>query len=102
MAVSVSTAEETIEGRVKDICRDAFLMEAERSFVRNTAVTFVLHLPDKQPPLAGRGKVIRLGPTQEGVMAVMFESPDAVTIARLDAFLGNLTPEPERPSTPAT
>jgi hypothetical protein len=102
MAVSVSTSDETIEGRVKDICRDAFLMEGERSFRRDTAVSFVLRLPDAASPLAARGKVVRLGPTQQGVMAVTFESLDAATIERLDAFLGKLKPGTKPPPTSAT
>jgi hypothetical protein len=99
MAVAVSTAEETIEGRVKDICREAFLMEAERSFRRETVVSVVLRLPEPEPPLTVKGKVARLGPTRQGVMAVLFQEPDSSALERLDDLLGTLKPEPAEPST---
>jgi hypothetical protein len=89
-AVRVSSAGESIAGRLKDICRDAFLMEGERSFGRGTAVSVALHLPDGGEPLAFEGQVVRLGPSLEGVMAVAFNGLGAEARSRLDAFLARL------------
>jgi hypothetical protein len=99
MPVSVSNGEDTIAGRVKDICLDAFLMEGETSFRRDTDVSVELHLSEATPPVAVRGKVVRLGPTRPGVMAVMFRDPDRESTARIKAFVESLHPTPPAPTT---
>ena len=80
---------ETVEGRVRDICRDAALVEATRSYPLETPITLEAELPRVAGTIRAPGRVIRLAPgagEQHG-MAILFDDLPSETVLRIDLFV---------------
>lgn len=85
----ISAGDELIEGRVHDICRDAVLVYAERSWPVGTIVSVETELPRVKGTLRLRGPVVRLADAEgEGPgMAILFDGLDVQARMRIDLFL---------------
>jgi hypothetical protein len=80
---------EKIEARVRDICRDAVLVETDRSFPLQTQVTVETELPKVSGTIRASGRVIRHAKGQEGepAMAILFDEISAESTLRIDLFV---------------
>lgn len=87
--VTIRVAEEVRKGVLKDICRDAALVELDRWEVLGTQVVLEMDLPGSPGPLSISGEVIRLAPGEQAGhgMAILFASPSAEVEAGIDAFI---------------
>lgn len=85
----LTIGEETIAARVRDICRDAVLVETERSFPLQTEVTIETELPKVSGTIRASGRVIRQAKGQEGAqaMAILFDDISAEATFRIDLFV---------------
>lgn len=86
-------AGETVSVRLKDVCRDAILVEAPQTWPLGTPVGVALGLPDGHSPVEVHGKVIRLAaPVDRGGhgVAVLFTEVSPELAARLDFFFASL------------
>jgi hypothetical protein len=89
----VRVAGELVPVRLKDVCRDAVLVEAPQTWPLGTAVGVVLGLPDGQTPVEVHGTVIRLAPGGDGEnhgVAVLFTELSPELATRLDFFFATL------------
>ena len=75
--------------RVRDICRDAVLVEADRWYPLKTRVGVSLELPGTQGELQLSGEIIRLAPGDQGShgMAVLFSDLSQAASDRIDQFI---------------
>ena len=87
--VRVMSAETTMMARVKDLCRDAVLIESATLCRLDAEVALALELGGAVDPLELMGRVIRLAGTegQAGAMAVLFSHVSDDATRRIDAFL---------------
>lgn len=77
-----------LDGRVKDICRDAVLVEAERIWPLGTPVSVTLTLSSQGVPLEVRGSVIRISEEQEHPgMAILFTDLTPELATRIDVWI---------------
>jgi hypothetical protein len=76
-------------GRLKDVCRDAALIEVDRWEALGTEVSLEIGLPGAAGPLRLDGRVIRLAPGEQGThgIAILFTSPSPEAESRIDAFV---------------
>jgi len=88
-AARLTIGEETIDARVRDICRDAVLVETERSFPLQTQVAFETELPRVSGTIRAVGRVIRHAKGQDGSpgMAILFDEVSAEATLRIDLFV---------------
>jgi hypothetical protein len=78
------------EGRLKDICRDAALVEVESPQSLGAFVTLALDLPGTgEGPVTVSGQVIRVAPGEGGShgAAVLFADVTPQAAARIEFFL---------------
>ncbi len=82
---------ETIPGRIRDICRDAALVEADRSYPLETKVTLEAELPQVAGTVRAPGRVIRLAQGKRGVpgMAILFDDLPSETTLRIELFISD-------------
>ncbi len=80
---------ERIDARVRDICRDAVLVETERSFPLQTQVTVETELPNVPGAIRATGRVIRHAKGQDGApgLAILFDEVSAEATLRIDLFV---------------
>lgn len=92
----IAAGERELRGRVRDVCRDAALVEGDTWFPLQTRVGLALELPGAEGPLRVTGRVIRLAPGDQGshAMAVLFDDLPEPAAARIDAFLAALESGP--------
>jgi len=79
--------------RLKDVCRDAVLVETPETWPLGTLVGVILGLPDGQSPVEVHGTVIRLAPATDGErpsVAVLFTELSPELATRLDFFFATL------------
>ena len=88
-AARLTIGGETIEGRVRDICRDAVLVETARSFPLQTEVVLETELPKVAGAIRASGRVIRLAPGADGsqAMAILFDEVSPEAVFRIDLFV---------------
>jgi hypothetical protein len=82
-----------VDVRLRDVCRDAVLVESTESIPVGTLVGVILGLPDGQNPVEVNGTVIRLASPSEGEaagVAVMFTALSPELATRLDFFFATL------------
>jgi hypothetical protein len=95
----VIAGHEIVEGRLRDVCRDAAFVEAPRTFPLQTDVTLDIALPDVEGPVQLRGKIIRLGISDFGGgtgMAVLFSDLTPQVVLLIDVFISQQERERER------
>ena len=84
--------DEALPGLLRDICREAALVEAPRELPLDTPVTLTLELPSVGGALQLRGRVVRC-PAAEGEvhpLAILFTELPPATATRLDLYLAQL------------
>jgi hypothetical protein len=77
-------------GRLRDICRDAALVEVDRPWSLETPVALAMELPGTGGPLEVLGRVVRLVPAQGGGphgIAVLFTDVSPAAATRIDFFI---------------
>ena len=85
----IAVGKEAFVARLRDVCRDAALVEANKWFPLQTAVTVAMELPGTGGPLQVAGKVIRLAPGDQGShgMAILFDEVSQAASDRIDFFI---------------
>jgi len=85
----LTVGNETTMGRLRDVCRDAAYVEANRWYPLQTEVSVAMELPGTGGPLEVRGTVIRLAPGDEGShgMAILFADVTPAAALRIDFFI---------------
>ncbi len=80
---------DVVIGRLRDVCRDAVLVEADRAFPLETELKVAMELPGTGGPLLVTGRVIRLAEGEEGAqaMAILFSDVSPSASARIDFFI---------------
>jgi hypothetical protein len=88
-AACLTIGDQKIEGRVRDICRDAVLVEIGRSFPLQTEVTLETELPKVTGPIRASGRVIRHARGHDGTpaMAILFDEISTDATLRIDLFI---------------
>jgi hypothetical protein len=86
--VRVGIEGRVLDGRLRDICRDAALVETGHRCPLGTPVMLTLDLPGRVPLLVA-GTVIRLadGEGEGQALAILFADLTPTAGAKLDAFL---------------
>jgi PilZ domain len=87
--VLVSLGPERFEGRLKDLCRDAALVEINRSVTVGSELALALQLPGTGGPLLVVGSVVREAEGEDGsrVVAVLWRDVTPATETRIDFFV---------------
>lgn len=89
VSARVTVGSETLTGKLQDICRDAALVEVERSYPLQTPMTIEVELPGVKGVIRASGHVIRLAPYEDGrhSAAVLFEDLPKEHQLRIDLFI---------------
>ena len=89
VSARVTAGSETLTGKLQDICRDAALVEIDRSFALQTPMTIEVELPGVKGVIRASGHVIRLAPYDDGrhSVAVLFEELPKEHQLRIDLFI---------------
>jgi hypothetical protein len=87
--VRVTSGDDTFGGILKDLCRDAALVESQRVAALGSEVVLALALPGTGGPLQVAGRVVRLGEGDHGGhdMAVLFTNLSSAAETRIDFFI---------------
>ena len=87
--VRLTVGKESVPGRLRDICRDAALVEIHRECALGTTVSLMFGLDDDAAPLQVSGEVIRLAPGDGDAraVAVLFRDLHPAAEGRIDMFL---------------
>jgi hypothetical protein len=96
LAARLELGERLLDARVRDICRDAVLLEANDWFPLGTELQVRVELPPPHLAIQASGRVLRLAPGEEGShgMAVLFTEISTGDQLRIDF----LTEPAARPS----
>jgi hypothetical protein len=80
---------ESFPGILKDLCKDAALVEGQRVLPLETEVSLILSLPGTGGPLQVVGQVVRVGPGDHGGhdMAILFGEVSPATETRIEFFI---------------
>ena len=83
-----------VEASVRDICRDAVLVEANHWFPLGTELQVRIDLPAPHPPIQSAGRVLRLSPGEQGShdMALLFEGLSPADQLRIDYLVEQAGP----------
>jgi hypothetical protein len=77
-------------GRLRDICRDAALVEVDRLWPLDTVVALAMELPGTGGPLEVVGRIVRQVPANPGgphAVAVLFTGVAPAAATRIDFFI---------------
>jgi hypothetical protein len=87
--VRLTSGGEVFTGTLKDLCRDAALVETPHAAPVGTDVLLALALPGTGGPLQVGGRVVRLAEGDHGGhdMAVLFSELTPAAEARIDFFI---------------
>src|SRR5512143_975306 len=88
----VTVGQETIECRVRDLCRDAALVLAERCYPLQTSAALEMVLPTNPGAVQVTGRVVRLAPKEQGGahgMAILFDDLPLETALRIELFVSD-------------
>lgn len=87
--VRVTSGPDAFMGTLKDLCRDAALVESPQGPPVGSEVTLALALPGTGGPLLVAGRVVRLAAGEHGGhdMAVLFANLSPSAEARIDFFI---------------
>lgn len=89
--VPIRIFEDGIEfsGLLRDICREAALVETSRAWPLDTEISLRMELPGITEVIEARGKVIRLVHNEVGTtgMAVLFTDITPISGLRIDFFI---------------
>ncbi|HVO11389.1 MAG TPA: PilZ domain-containing protein [Vicinamibacteria bacterium] len=88
----VTVGRETLECRVRDLCRDAALVLTAKCYPLQTATALELELPSTPGAVKVTGKVVRLAPQEQGGaqgMAILFDELPLETALRIELFVSD-------------
>jgi len=93
VAADVTFGPETFPGRLKDICRDAALVEVGHSLSLGDEVALSIALPGEGERLAIVGRVVRLADGDDGAhdAAVLFSDLTPTAETRIELFIAQQT-----------
>ena len=85
----ISHGAESFPGILKDLCKDAALVEGQKVLPLSTEVALTLSLPGTGGPLQAAGEVVRVGPGDHGGhdMAILFKDLSAAAETRIEFFI---------------
>lgn len=87
-----------VEGRLRDVCRDAAFVETDRRLPLHAPVVLDIELPDIEGAISLRGIVIRVGASEFGGtgVAVLFRDLTPEVVLYIDVFISQQQRERER------
>ena len=87
--VRLTTGGNSFPGQLKDLCRDAVLVETHQPLPIDTQVAVAMALPGTGGPLEVRGRVIRVAPGEGDAqrVAILFTSVTPAAETRIDFFI---------------
>ncbi len=87
--VRLTTGGNSFPGLLKDLCRDAVLVETHQPLPIDTQVAVAMALPGTGGPLEVRGRVIRVAPGEGDAqrVAILFTSVTPAAETRIDFFI---------------
>jgi len=82
---------ETLECRVRDLCRDAALVLASKCYPLQTTAALEIELPGPPGSVRLTGKVVRLAPNEQAAhgMAILFDEVPLETGLRIELFVSD-------------
>jgi hypothetical protein len=85
----ISHGAESFPGILKDLCKDAALVEGQKVLPLEAEVALTLSLPGTGGPLQAVGQVVRVGPGDHGGhdMAVLFKDLSPAAETRIEFFI---------------
>lgn len=85
----ISHGVESFPGILKDLCKDAALVEGQRVLPLEAEVALTLSLPGTGGPLQAVGQVVRVGPGDHGGhdMAILFKDLSQAAETRIEFFI---------------
>jgi hypothetical protein len=83
---------EELPGLLRDICREAALVESPRELELDTPVLLAIELPSQIGTLEVGGRVVRRAESEDGVhpLAILFSDVPPTAATQLDLFLAKL------------
>jgi hypothetical protein len=90
--VRLGVGDETLPGLLRDICREAALVESPRALPLETAVTLVMELPAVGGPAQVSGRVVRCPPAEGEIhpLAILFTDVPPAAATRIDLLIHRL------------
>jgi hypothetical protein len=90
--VRLGVGEETLPGLLRDICREAALVESPRELPLETPVRLAMELPSIEGMLQVAGRVVRCPPPEGEIhpLAVLFTDVTPAAATRIDLLLARL------------
>jgi Tfp pilus assembly protein PilZ len=87
--VQLSYEAAVYEAALKDICRDAVLVDSPRAFPVGSLVSLVVQLPGTGGPLQAAGQVVRVAQTHNGAadVALLFSGMTPAAETRIEFFI---------------
>jgi hypothetical protein len=87
--VRLTFAGRSFPGHLKDVCRDAVLVETHRVLPVDSEVSVAMALPGTGGPMEVQGKVIRVGPGDGDAqrLAILFTRMTPAAETRIDFFI---------------
>lgn len=87
--VRLTLGRESVPGRLRDICRDAALVEIHRDCALGAVVSLMFELSEEDGPMQVSGEVIRLAPGDGDAraVAVLFRDLQPAAEGRIEMFL---------------
>jgi len=87
--VRLTSGGASFPGHLKDLCRDAVLVETHRALTLESPVAVAMALPGTGGPLEVGGKVIRVAPGEGDAqrVAILFTSVTPAAETRIDFFI---------------
>lgn len=87
--VKISRGHEAFAGKLKDLCRDAALVELDRALPLDTEVALTASLPGTGGPVQVVGRVVRVAAGEEGGhdAAVLFTDVTPAAETRIEFFI---------------
>ncbi len=87
--VQLTVGDRSLEGQLRDVCRDAALVETDQPLELNELVELRLSLPGLSASLDARGRVIRVasGEARLHALAVLFDELPAGHATHIDFFV---------------
>jgi hypothetical protein len=91
----LSVEGEALPGLLRDICRDAALVESPRPFGLETRLTLTIELAQAAGPLELAGRVIRVADAEGAIhpLAILFTELTPAAATRIDLFLSQQAPQ---------
>ena len=85
----ISHGNESFPGLLKDLCKDAALVEGQKALPLETEVALTLSLPGTGGPLQAAGQIVRVSPGDHGGhdMAILFRDLSQAAETRIEFFI---------------